>query len=422
MKNSKSIQAYDEARRLIPGGVNSPVRAFRNVGGQPLFISRGRGSRIYDLDGNEYLDFCMSWGALILGHADPQLTALLKNIIERGTSYGCPTLAETELARLIIAAIPSVEKIRFVSSGTEAVMSAVRAARAYTGRDSIIKFDGCYHGHADYLLVKAGSGAADISSASSTGVPRSFIEQTISLPFNDIQAVRGCLEKNAAKIAAVIIEPVPANMGLVLPEDGYLQELREITSASNVLLIFDEVVTGFRVRYGGAQDLYEVKPDLTCLGKIIGGGFPVGAFGGRKEIMDLLAPLGSVYQAGTLSGNPVAMNAGLAVLKRLQQKDVYTSLAEKGTIIKEALKNRDRLQVAVLGSMFSLAFAKQPIRNFSAARQADQEKYRKLFWSLLEAGIYLAPSPLETQFLAAAHTAGDCQKLVQVLAACVLAK
>ena len=413
MDLKKSRQAFADSKKYIPGGVNSPVRAFKNVGGSPLFISHGKGAKIYDIDGNEYLDFCLSWGALILGHADPDVTAVLQKSIKKSTSYGCPTLYETELARMICSAIPSIEKVRFVNSGTEALMSAIRLARAYTSRDALVKFDGCYHGHSDALLVNAGSGAAEMPEASSRGIPQDVISATASLPFNDIKIVKEYLEKNHKRVAAVIVEPVPANMGLVLPNEGFLHQLREVTSRYGIVLIFDEVITGFRLCYGGAQDFFGIQPDITCLGKIIGGGFPVGAFGGRKDIMDLLAPEGNVYQAGTLSGNPVAMNAGISVLKRLNENGFYENMKKRRQLLEKGLANIPGVRFHSLGSMFCLLFSDNEIHTFQNMKSCNQEKYKTYFWRMLEKGIYTVPSQFETNFFSTAHSLDDIEQFTK---------
>lgn len=413
MNIKNSVQAYNESRKYIPGGVNSPVRAFKSVGGSPLFISHAKGSRIYDIDGNEFLDFCMSWGAIILGHADPDVTAPLRAVLEKGTSYGCPTIAETDLAKMICDAIPSIEKIRFVNSGTEAVMSAIRLARAYTRKAKIIKFDGCYHGHADYLLSKTGSGVAHLPESSSLGVTGASIADTISLPYNDTGTLKDIVKKHYKEIACVIIEPVAANMGLVFPKKGFLEELRKITKHFGVLLIFDEVITGFRVHYGGVQDIYSVKPDITCLGKIIGGGFPVGAFGGKREIMDMLAPEGGVYQAGTLSGNPMAMNAGLEVLKRLKKRGFYKDMELKRKLLIEKLGGIAGIYIHSIGSMYCIFFSDKKVRNFQDVKQCDTKRYKNYFWNMLEKGIYIVPSQFETNFFSNSHTEADIRKFIE---------
>ncbi|MDD5686569.1 MAG: glutamate-1-semialdehyde 2,1-aminomutase [Elusimicrobia bacterium] len=402
MKDLKSKIAYQKASKYIPGGVNSPVRAFRNIGRNPLFIKRASGALITDIDDNTYIDYCLSWGVHILGHKSEQINKAVRNVLKNGTSYGAPTLLETELAERIIGAIPSIKKMRFVNSGTEAVMSAVRLARAFTKRNIIVKFDGCYHGHADYLLVSGGSGLSELKKSSSAGVPQDFIKQTISIPFNNQPLVESVFNKYKGKIAAVIVEPVPANMGVILPNDNFLQFLRKITKANDTLLIFDEVITGFRLKIDGAQGYFGVIPDITCLGKIIGGGLPVGAFGGRIDIMDLLAPDGPVYQAGTLSGNPLAMSAGIAVLKEISKKGFYerlNSIADDFT--KEVRKMG--LNINAIGSMFSVFFSKGNINNYSDLKKCDTIKFAGFYNNLLKEGIYLSPSQGETNFISIKH-------------------
>ncbi len=414
--NQKSRQAFERAKRVIPGGVNSPVRSFLAVGGNPPFIRRGRKAFLYDLDGNRYLDFCMSWGALILGHAHPRVVRRARNILAHGTSFGAPTLLETRLAKIILESFPSMDQIRFVNSGTEAVMSAVRLARAFTRKDTIIKFDGCYHGHADHLLTAAGSGLAAVKDSSSSGVPRAFVRKTISIPFNDLAAVRKVFARHGRGIAAVLVEPVPANMGVVPPQNGFLRALRELTQKYHALLIFDEVISGFRLGRGGAQGLFHVRPDLTCLGKIIGGGFPVGAYGGRKNIMALLAPEGPVYQAGTLSGNPVAMAAGLTTLETLRHKNFYEDLNVKSAAFLEGLSKIARaagLRVNALGSMFTVFFSDKPVENYEDAKKCDSKKFAAFHRSLLQEGIYLAPSPFEANFISSAHTQSDLERALE---------
>jgi len=412
MKWNKSSRLFKTAGRYIPGGVNSPVRAFRNVGGSPLFITRGKGSKIFDADGNRYIDYVASWGPLILGHAHPSITRAILKVIAKGTSFGAPTEQETELARLIVQAVPSIEMIRLVSSGTEAAMSAIRVARGYTGRDRIIKFAGCYHGHSDGLLVKAGSGATTFGTPDSAGVPRDYARNTIVLSYNDSEALSRCLRKDGSKVAAIIVEPVAANIGLVLPEPGFLKTLRKLSHQDGIVLIFDEVITGFRLGYGGAQEYYGIRPDLTCLGKIIGGGLPVGAYGGKREIMEKVAPLGPVYQAGTLSGNPVAVAAGIAMLKELRKPGVYVRLARKGEKLASALAAASEdsgipARVNNLGSMFSIFFGIEEASNYEQVLKSDRELYRRFFWAMLERGVYLAPSPFETAFVSLAHSESD---------------
>jgi glutamate-1-semialdehyde 2,1-aminomutase len=404
MAERSSIKAYKKAKQYIAHGVNSPVRAFSEAGGTPVFIRSGSGALLRSIDGKKYIDFCMSWGALIHGHTDSDVTAAVKNAADHGTGFGCPTNAETELAQLVRGAFPSMETMRFVSSGTEAVMSAVRLARGYTGREKIIKFDGCYHGHSDSMLVSAGSGAAYAPQASSAGIPHSVAANTISVPFNDIHSLEKALNDNAGNVAAVIIEPVPANMGLVLPSDGYLEAVRRAATKHEALLIFDEVVTGFRVAYGGAQEYFGIKPDLTCLGKVIGGGLPAAAFGGRKEIMDRLAPFGDVYQAGTLSGNPLSMAAGTAAVKKLKQSGFYEGLGSAVLEINKAFGSLTKVKVVSLGSMFSLFFGGFKPLDFNDAKKSGKTEFAKWHSGMLKAGFYLPPSRLETCFVSAAHT------------------
>lgn len=406
-------ELFRDARAVLAGGVNSPVRAWKILEQPPLFIARGAGAYIWDTDGRRYVDCCMSWGALLLGHAAPCVVEAVCAAARDGTSFGAPTIDETELARLICAAIPSIERVRFVNSGTEAVMSAVRLARAYTGRPGVLKFDGCYHGHADALLVQAGSGAAALPQASSAGVPPEMVRHTYSVPFNDRAAVRAAIAAHADELAAVIVEPVPANMGLVLPEDGFLHELRELTRQHGIVLIFDEVISGFRVCYGGAQTLYGVTPDLTTLGKIIGGGLPCGAFGGRAEIMAHLAPEGNVYQAGTLSGNPLAMRAGCAVLTTLRDHPrVYMEMAECVAALAEQWRACAPWPIVTLGSMFTIFFRDTAPRNFAEAREQDVQAFRAQYARWLAAGVYYPPALCETAFVSTAHTLHDVARLV----------
>ena len=409
---TKSTELFARATKRIPGGVNSPVRAFRNVGGEPFFVARGKGPRIWDVDGNEYIDYVGSWGPAILGHAPKVVVEAVRDAATRGLSFGIPNPLEVEMAELICDWVPSIEKVRMVNSGTEATMSCIRLARAFTGRDKIVKFDGCYHGHADALLVKAGSGALTHGQPSSAGVPSAFVDLTISLPFNNEELLRKTFRENKNEIAAVIIEPIPANAGLYFPRDNFLSVLREECTSNHALLIFDEVITGFRVARGGAQEVYGVKPDLTVLGKIIGGGLPVGAFGGRAEIMDQLSPDGPVYQAGTLSGNPIAMAAGLAQLRELERIDGWKLLDKLGAQF-EALA-RDAIRSASiditlhrLGSMFCLFFAAAPIVDLASAQRSDLKTFGGFFHACLKHGVYFAPSQFETGFISTAHTAGD---------------
>jgi glutamate-1-semialdehyde 2,1-aminomutase len=396
------------------------VRAFRNVGGDPFFVARGEGARIWDVDGNEYIDYVGSWGPAILGHAPKVVLQAVRDAATRGLSFGIPNPLEVEMAELICDWIPSINKVRMVNSGTEATMSCIRLARAFTGRDKLIKFDGCYHGHADALLVKAGSGALTHAQPSSAGVPPAFADLTISLPFNNAELLRKAFQENKNEIAAVIVEPVPANAGLYLPRENFLSILREQCTSSDALLIFDEVITGFRVARGGAQELYGVKPDLTALGKIIGGGLPVGAFGGRAEIMDQLSPDGPVYQAGTLSGNPIAMAAGLAQLGELERIDGWKSLEESGAQLEAAASEAIRsAKVDVtfhrLGSMFCLFFAPPPVFDLASAQRSDLEKFNRFFHGCLKRGIYFAPSQFETGFISTAHTAEDIERTAAVV-------
>ena len=403
-----SAALIKRARNCIPGGVNSPVRAGKAVGMDPPFIREAEGCRIRDVDGNEYIDYVCSWGPMILGHAHPEVVAALNRALPRGTSYGAPTEAEVEMAEAIVRMVPSIDMVRMVNSGTEAAMSAVRLARGYTGREKIVKFDGCYHGHADSLLVSAGSGPATLGIPGSPGVPADLARQTLSLPFNDLEAITRAFEKFGEEIAAVIVEPVPGNMGVVIPREEFLPGLREITREYGALLIFDEVISGFRVGPGGAQERYGIPPDLTCLGKIIGGGLPVGAFGGKREIMSALAPDGDVYQAGTLSGNPLAMAAGLATLRILEDPGVYAALEAAGDRFFSGLRAaaaRAGIPVTVnhVGSMGTLFFTREPVDDFAGARSADAALFGKYYRRMLARGVYLAPSPFETCFLSVAH-------------------
>ena len=417
---NRSDSLFAAAQRVIPGGVNSPVRAFRGVGGRPFFVDRAEGARIFDVDGNAYIDFLGSWGPLILGHAAPAVVEAVVKAARRGTSYGAPTEGEVELAERITAAVPSMEMVRLVSSGTEAAMSAIRLARGATRRDVIVKFDGCYHGHADALLVKAGSGALTHGQPSSAGVPQAFVDLTISLPFNDIELVRKAFHENKNQIAALILEPIPANAGLYFPRENFLALLREECASNGALLIFDEVITGFRVARGGAQEIYGIKPDLTALGKIIGGGLPVGAFGGRAEIMDQLSPDGPVYQAGTLSGNPLAMAAGLTQLRELDRTNGWKLLEESGAQLEQlagdAIKNvKIETTFHRLGSMFCLFFASGPIVDLTRAQRSDLKMFASFFHACLKRGIYFAPSQFETGFISTAHTPEDIERTAAVI-------
>lgn len=410
--DEKSQQAFAKAQKVIPGGVNSPVRAFRSVGRDPVFIERGEGAHIWDIDGNRYLDFVGSWGPLIVGHAHPDVVAVIKRVAERGTSYGAPTEVETVLAEEVLKAYPSMEMIRMVNSGTEATMSALRLARGITGRTKIVKFEGCYHGHSDQLLIKAGSGALTFGVPTSPGVPSQTAATTISARYNDLEGLRELFQREGEEIACVIIEPVAGNMGVVLPEEGFLQEVRRLTEEYGALLIFDEVMTGFRVSYGGAQAHFGIDPDLTCLGKVIGGGLPVGAYGGKRRFMEQIAPSGPIYQAGTLSGNPLAMNAGLTTLKLLQQPGTYEALASKTTRLAEGLKLLAAevglsIWVNAVGAMFSAFFTDVPVKDYTSACTSDVERFGKFHRGMLEQGIYLAPSQFEAVFLSTAHTEAD---------------
>ncbi len=419
LKNSRRL--FDEARRFLPGGVNSPVRAFKAVGGTPLFIVNGQGARIYDEDGNEFIDYVGSWGPLILGHAHPQVVAALKRVVARGTSFGAPTELETVLARMICAALPSIEMLRLVNSGTEATMTALRLARAFTGRDKVVKFAGGYHGHADGLLAKAGSGLATLGIPDSPGVPLSYAQNTLVAPYNNAEAVTQLFQHYPKEIAAVIVEPVAANMGVVPPHPGFLTRLRELTDEFGALLIFDEVLTGFRVAYGGAQGLYGITPDLTCLGKIIGGGLPVGAYGGRGEIMEMMAPLGQVYQAGTLSGNPVVMTAGIETLKALRQPGVYRQLEARTSTLAEgiarvAAETSVTLRISRVASLLTVFFTDKPVVDYESARQSDTALFGRFFHQLLAEGIYWPPSQFEAAFVSLAFSDEDIQVTIRAMA------
>ncbi len=412
-----SSRLYARARKSIPGGVNSPVRACKSVGTEPLFIRSAEGAVVVDADGNSYIDYIGSWGPMILGHRHPAVTRAIAKALERGTSFGAPTELEIELAEMVIAAVPSVEMVRMVNSGTEAAMSAVRLARGYTGRDLVIKFDGCYHGHADTLLVAAGSGVATLGIPGSPGVPRATARATLSLPFNDVAAFTRVMEEKGPKVACVIVEPVVGNMGLVAPAKGFLQTLRRLTAKHGALLIFDEVMTGFRVAYGGAQALYKITPDLSCFGKIIGGGLPVGAYGGRRAIMAHIAPQGPVYQAGTLSGNPLAMAAGIATLKQLQKKGFYEKLEAKSArlcagLARAAAAAGVPAQVDHVGSMVGMFFCADPVRSFEDAKTSDLPRFTKFYQGMRREGIYLAPSQFEALFVSAAHTREQIDRTV----------
>jgi len=422
MISTKSKKLFSEALKYIPGGVNSPVRAFRAVGGNPFFVSRAKGARVRDVDGNELIDYVCTWGPAILGHAHPKIIAAVKAAASHGTSFGIPNPFEVKMARLICQSVPSVAKVRMTNSGTEACMSAIRLARGFTRRDKIIKFDGCYHGHADSLLVKAGSGALTFGHPDSAGVPAAFTQHTIVRPFNDTDAIKAAFAANPNQIAGVIVEPVPGNAGLYLPRPGFLEFLREATAADGALLIFDEVMTGFRLAKGGAQERFGIRPDLTCFGKIIGAGLPVGAFGGRADIMNCLAPAGPVYQAGTLSGNPLAMAAGIAALEELGRErkggNAYTLLESLGAQLEAGMKDAAKAAKVAMrfnrcGSMFCAYFTEGPVCNLADAMKSDRERFRKFFHGMLARGIYLAPSQFEAGFLSIAHTPKDIDTTVQ---------
>ena len=418
ISRAKSDQLFSEALKFIPGGVNSPVRAFRAVGGQPFFVNRASGARVWDVDGNEYLDYVGTWGPAILGHAPKEVVGAVQAAAANGTSFGIPNPLEVRLASMICSWVPSVQKVRMCNSGTEATMSALRLARGFTGRDKVIKFEGCYHGHSDSLLVKAGSGALTFGNPDSAGVPAAFTRHTIVLPFNDPDAVEAAFAANHGQVAGIIVEPVPGNAGLYLPKLGYLAFLREITKANAALLIFDEVMTGFRLAKGGAQERFGIAPDLSCFGKVIGGGLPVGAFGGRAEIMDLLAPSGPVYQAGTLSGNPLAMAAGIAALEQLHQTNAYDALEELGASLEAGLRAAAAsagvpMQFNRCGSMFCAYFSAEPVANLANALKSDRERFKEYFHGMLEAGIYIAPSQFEAGFLSTAHTRADIERTVE---------
>lgn len=443
----RSERLFAEALKYIPGGVNSPVRAFRAVGGQPFFVNRAKGAHVWDVDGNELIDYVGTWGPAILGHAHPEIISAVQKAAEQGTSFGIPNPYEVTMARVIHGLVPSVEKVRMCNSGTEACMSAIRLARGFTRRDKIIKFDGCYHGHADSLLVKAGSGALTFGHPDSAGVPASFTQHTIVVPYNDPEALKAAFAANAGQVAGVIVEPVAGNAGLFVPRPGYLESLRELTAANGALLIFDEVMTGFRLAPGGAQQRFGIKPDLSCFGKIIGGGLPVGAFGGRAEIMDCLAPLGPVYQAGTLSGNPVAMAAGLAALHSLcagrrdkvhletddlhqiflasdswRKGDAYVLLEELGAQLEAGMRDAAKSAGVPVtfnrcGSMFCGYFTDQPVHNLADAMKSDRERFKKFFHGMLDAGVYLAPSQFEAGFISTAHSEQDLEATVRAAAA-----
>jgi glutamate-1-semialdehyde 2,1-aminomutase len=418
MDITKSQNLFKEAQKYIPGGVNSPARALKSVGGSPLFIEKGEGSRLYDADGNDYIDYVLSWGPLILGHRHPNVVKKLEETINTGTSFGAPTELETILASLVVKRVPSVEKVRMVNSGTEATMSAIRLARGATERDIIIKFDGCYHGHADTLLVEAGSGVATLNIPGSPGVPKDIVSNTLSLKYNDIEGFKKVMKQKGNQIACVIVEPVAGNMGMVLPQPGFLETLREYTSKFGSLLIFDEVMTGFRVAHDCAQGFFNINPDITCFGKVIGGGLPVGAYGGKKEVMDNIAPDGGVYQAGTLSGNPLAMAAGIATLKELDDKEIYKSLTDKMAMLLAGLKaGADnagiKLTTCQAGSMAGVFFNDSEVKNFDDAKTSDLKMFSDYYHGMLKHGVYLAPSQFEAIFMSLAHTEEDIQKTIE---------
>jgi glutamate-1-semialdehyde 2,1-aminomutase len=417
MQNNRSVQLFNEAKKYIPGGVNSPVRAFKSVGSDPLFIKKAAGCKIYDVDDNEFIDYVGSWGPMIVGHCHPSVTAAVKAAVDNGSSFGAPTALEVTLAEMVAAAVPSIEMVRMVSSGTEATMSAIRLARGYTGRNKILKFSGCYHGHADSLLVKAGSGAATFGVPDSPGVPADFAKHTLTAEFNSVESVKALLAENKGDVACIIVEPIAGNMGTVPPREGFLEGLRSLCTDEGIVLIFDEVMTGFRVAYGGAQELFGVTPDMTTLGKIIGGGLPVGAFGGKKEIMQILSPAGGVYQAGTLSGNPLAMTAGIETLKLLQRDGFYRELEAKSAYLADGIARAARdagypLYSTRVGSMFCAFFTKGEVHDWSTAAVCDTKAFARYFRAMLEEGIYLAPSQFETAFVSIAHTDADLDRTI----------
>ncbi len=418
----KSKALFEQAKKYLPGGVNSPVRAGNAVGMDPPFIASANGCVLRDVDGNEYIDYVCSWGPMILGHAHPEVLSAIRDGLAAGTSYGAPTEIEVEMAETIVRMVPSIEMVRMVNSGTEAAMSAIRLARGYTGRTKIVKFEGCYHGHADSVLVSAGSGVATLGIPGSPGVPRDLAMHTLSLPFNNLETVEQAFNEYGADIAAVIVEPIPGNMGVIIPDLEFLKGLRRITLKHEALLIFDEVISGFRVACGGAQELYGITPDLTCLGKIIGGGLPVGAYGGRKDIMTRIAPVGDVYQAGTLSGNPLAMAAGLATLRLLEKKDVYGELERKAEMLFSGIRAQAEasgveITVNRVGSMGSFFFGSRPVTDFATAKSSGSDRFKKYYAGMLRQGIYLAPSPFEATFVSTAHGDKEIQKTIKAAAA-----
>ena len=420
MQNKKSAQLFKNAKKVIPGGVNSPVRAFKSVGAAPIFIEKAKGPFLYDEDGNRYIDYCLSWGPMILGHANSSVLADVRKVMAKGTSYGVPTRLETQLANMIVAAFDSIDKIRLVSSGTEAVMTAIRLARGATGRDMVVKFVGCYHGHVDHMLVSAGSGLMTLGAPSSPGVPKDFAKNTLLAPYNDAEAVEKLFAKYADRIAAVIVEPVAGNMGTVLPKPAFLKKLRSICTKNKSLLIFDEVISGFRLAYGGAQTVYKIKPDLTTLGKIIGGGFPIGAVGGKASLMDKLSPQGSIYQAGTLSGNPVCVAAGIATLRLLKTQKPYKKLASMTEALCDGISQKLNAKgiphkINRLGSMFTLFFNENEITDYTTAAKSDTKRYAKYFRHMLENGVYLPPSQFEANFLSTAHTEKHLEQTLKAI-------
>ncbi|RUM46822.1 MAG: glutamate-1-semialdehyde-2,1-aminomutase [Desulfocapsa sp.] len=419
MSTTISDKMFEKAKEVIPGGVNSPVRACKSVGRNPVFIQKAKGSKIYDVDGNEYIDFVCSWGPMIHGHAPDEIIDAVKEAASDSTSFGAPTTKEMALASMVVEAVPSIEKVRFVNSGTEATMSAVRLARGYTGKDVIVKFDGCYHGHADSFLIKAGSGVITLGIPGSPGVPEDIVKNTISIPYNDEGILEKTLREKSDSIACVIVEPVAGNMGCVPPSKSFLQKMRDLTAELGIVLIFDEVITGFRLSYGGAQEFFGIMPDLTCLGKIIGGGLPVGAYGGKTEIMDQIAPDGPVYQAGTLSGNPLAMAAGIANLRMLRQENFYKDLNDKAEFFADGLvKAAEVAGVPVtlnrVGSLMTGFFSTEPVTDFASAMKSDTDKYAAHYRQMLEKGVYLAPSQFEVAFISAAHTTEELEKVLEM--------
>jgi glutamate-1-semialdehyde 2,1-aminomutase len=418
MSRKKSIGLYHKALGMIPGGVNSPVRAFKAIGIPPIFIDHARGSKIWDVDGNEYIDYVGSWGPMVLGHAHPKIVSALKKAVPKGTSFGAPIGLEVELAIKVKKAFPSMELVRMVSSGTEAVMSAIRLARGYTGRDKILKFEGCYHGHSDSLLVKAGSGATTFGIPDSLGVPGDLARHTLTAPYNNLESVKSLVTQYPEQIACIIVEPIAGNMGVVLPEKGFLEGLRKICDEKGIVLIFDEVITGFRAAYGGAQELYGIKTDLTCLGKIIGGGLPVGAYGGKRTIMEKVAPLGGVYQAGTLSGNPLAMTAGIATLEILKSKKIYQDLEKKTSYLTEKISEIAEetfipLSINRATGMFTLFFTEGPVTDYRTAKMSDTKRFAQFFIEMVDQGIYLPPSQFEAWFLSISHSQNDLDKTIE---------